>query len=29
MTSLADELQAAVRRTGHAAPDLDILLSRH
>jgi 2-dehydropantoate 2-reductase len=29
MSILADELQAAVHRTGHAAPDLDTLLSRH
>jgi 2-dehydropantoate 2-reductase len=29
MTSLADELQAAVRRTGHETPDLDTLLSCH
>jgi 2-dehydropantoate 2-reductase len=29
MTSLADELQIAVHRTGHEAPDLDALLSRH
>jgi 2-dehydropantoate 2-reductase len=29
MTSLANELQAAVHRTGYAAPDLDTLLSRH
>jgi 2-dehydropantoate 2-reductase len=29
MTTLADELQAAVRRTGHAAPDLDTLLLGH
>jgi 2-dehydropantoate 2-reductase len=29
MTTLADELQAAVHRTGHKAPDLDTLLSRH
>ncbi len=29
MTSLADELQAAVHRTGREAPDLDALLSRH
>ena len=29
MTSLADELQAAVHRTGHETPDLDALLSRH
>jgi 2-dehydropantoate 2-reductase len=29
MTSLADELQAAVHRNGHQAPDLDALLSRH
>jgi 2-dehydropantoate 2-reductase len=28
MTSLADELQAAVHRTGHEAPELDALLSR-
>jgi 2-dehydropantoate 2-reductase len=28
MTSLADELQAAVHRTGHQAPDLDSLLAR-
>jgi 2-dehydropantoate 2-reductase len=28
MTSLADELQVAVHRTGHEAPDLDALLSR-
>ena len=29
MSSLAHELRAAVHRTGHAAPDLDALLSRH
>jgi 2-dehydropantoate 2-reductase len=29
MTSLADELQAAIHRTGHQAPDLDALLSRN
>jgi 2-dehydropantoate 2-reductase len=29
MTSLADELRTAVHRTGHEAPDLDALLSRH
>lgn len=29
MSVLADELQAAVHRTEHAVPDLDILLSRH
>jgi hypothetical protein len=29
MTSLADELQAAVHRTGYETPDLDTLLSGH
>ncbi len=29
MTALADELKAGVHRTGHEAPDLDVLLSRH